>query len=469
MLYRISAIALLVTAIVAGVSFNPTPTNAQTDDAPTSFVVRIENISDTGRTSASGVFNTPVDASEAGPVLPGGAYEFSFVGAEGERVSFATMFVQSNDLFFAANPHGIDLFDEEGNATTGDITSLISLWDAGTEVNEAPGEGANQPPRQADANTGESENGVVHVIEDGMEYPAVSELISATLDYDGELFTLRIDNISGDSALASPLAPGFYAVHSAGHALFDRGQADRGEGLEALAEDGNPAGLAEKFSTTLASPFAPGVAVVHTDANVLFTTGEADRGAGLEGLAEDGNPAGLAELDYMGVVSSSIFNTPEMMSEPGPLLPGSYYEFTVDGVAGDYLSLATMLVQSNDLFIAGNGAGMALFDADGNPVYGEIAVSLWDAGTEVNEAPGEGANQPPRQVDANTGETEDGVVQIVNDGFSYPATFNLVRITIYPADMDMMGDHMDDDMMGDDSMSDDDMMDDDDMGDSSEE
>lgn len=458
MFYRIGAIALLITAIVAGIAISPT--NAQMDDEPTTFTIRIENISDTGRTADYGVFNMPDMGADPAPAFPGESYEFSFAQLDGGRVSFATMLVQSNDLFFAPSPHGIDLFDEDGNPVTGDITDQIYLWDAGTEVNEEPGVGANQAPRQGDMSAGEDENGVVQLVDDGFSYPDVSELIRVTVEYGMEIFTVRIENVSGDSALVSPIAPGFYVVYADGHPLFDDGQADRGEGLEALAEDGNPAGLYDRFDTVLETPFAPGVAVVHTDADPLFTASEADRGVGLEALAEDGDPSGLAELDYMGVSSVTIFNTPDMAADPGPLFPGSYYEFTIEAIPGDYLSFATMLVQSNDLFVGTDAAGVALFDEDGHPLHGIFNLGIWDAGTEVNEEPGVGPNQAPRQGDMSAGEDENGVVHLVADDFNYPSTYNLVRVTVYVDGLDMMGDDEMSDDMGDDSMSDDEMSDD---------
>jgi hypothetical protein len=432
MFYRIAAVLLVATVVLSGTAF------AQMDEEPTSFTVTIENISDTGRVLESGVFNTPTDASEPGPALPGSAYEFNVHAEEGDYLTFATMLVQTNDLFLAPDEFGI-AFYEMGSSepVSGDVTDQILLWDAGTEVNEVPGEGANQAPRQEDPNTGEDENGVVQLVDDGFEYPAVSDLIEVTIT-PGDMgdFTVTVNNISGDSALPSPLAPGVWAVHQDPGVLFSSGQPDRGEGLEGLAEDGAAGPLGDALATILPTPFAPGVAVVHTDPGVLFTAGEADRGAGLEALAEDGDPSGLAELDYMGVNSVTVFNTPAGADEPGPLMPGGSYEFTVDAIPGDYLTFATMLVQSNDLFVAPDETGIAFFDMDGAPVEGEIFVALWDAGTEVNEAPGEGANQAPRQEGPDTGEDEGGVVQIVTDEFTYPTTYNLVRITITT---DMMG------------------------------
>ena len=64
------------------------------------------------------------------------AWALTEVTAEaGDYLSFATMFVQSNDLFYAPSDRGIALFPN-GLALEGDITDLVELWDAGTEFNE---------------------------------------------------------------------------------------------------------------------------------------------------------------------------------------------------------------------------------------------------------------------------------------------------------------------------------------------
>ena len=198
------------------------------------------------------VFNTPVDSAGPGPALPGAAYEFSFMAAPGQNVSFATMFVQSNDLFYGPADTGLPLFDEEGNALEGDITEDLFLWDAGTELNEVPGEGPNQAPRQAGPDTGDPDTlTTVRLVNDGLEYPANSEVISATLqageEMDGKtMFTITIENVS-DGTLGgggTPLAPGVWIVHDAAERPLFEADADFPDnGLEALAEDGNPSGL----------------------------------------------------------------------------------------------------------------------------------------------------------------------------------------------------------------------------------
>ena len=53
-------------------------------------------------------------------------------------------------------------------------------------------------------------------------------------------FRVRIQNISADSDQPILFAPGVWVLHSEAGPLFTIGEADRGQGLEALAEDGDP-------------------------------------------------------------------------------------------------------------------------------------------------------------------------------------------------------------------------------------
>ena len=139
-------------------------------------------IAGNNQTSRTGVFNIPTGAEVPAELPPDGdaAYEFSFRAAIGDYLSLITMLVESNDLFFAPQDSGIDLFPA-GEPIAGDITDRIFLWDAGTEVNEMPGSGANQARRQESANSGEDENGIVQRVADDAEYPPVARLIRVTI------------------------------------------------------------------------------------------------------------------------------------------------------------------------------------------------------------------------------------------------------------------------------------------------
>ena len=183
---------------------------------------------------------------------------------------------------------------------------------------------------------------------------------------------------------------------------------------------------------------SPGVWLIHGKGEPLFTSGKPDRGKGLESLAEDGDTSALAQSlrEQAGVISSGVFNTPVGASAPGDIGPGQAFEFTVSAAPGTWLSFATMLAQSNDLFYAPGSHGIALF-AKGRPISRNITskILLWDAGTEVNEEPGIGPNQAPLQPAPHTGPREHGVVQPiskVHDGFHYPGVSEVIRVTITP-------------------------------------
>jgi hypothetical protein len=185
--------------------------------------------------------------------------------------------------------------------------------------------------------------------------------------------------------------------------------------------------------------FSPGVAVVHTDKSPIFTPGKKDRGQGLEAQSEDGDPGMLAKSleGVKGVKSVAVFNTPVGAKTPSPITPGTAYEFTIAGMPGDRLSITTMMGQSNDWFYAPAESGILLFK-NGKPISGDITsrMILWDAGTEVNQEPGIGPDQGPRQKGPNTGEAENGVVRNAKDvkyGSAYTKVSSVMRVTIKPA------------------------------------
>src|SRR5689334_24400180 len=132
-----------------------------------------------------GVFNTPVGAMAAGPIRPGDSYEFTVMAVPGMRLFMAQMFGQSNDWFYAPGANGIVLFDNKGNAVSGDITDQLYLWDAGTEKDEEIGIGPNQGPRQKGPNTGADEHGVVHRVKDGRWAGKNSQFFRITITPEG--------------------------------------------------------------------------------------------------------------------------------------------------------------------------------------------------------------------------------------------------------------------------------------------
>lgn len=171
---------------------------------------------------------------------------------------------------------------------------------------------------------------------------------------------------------------------------------------------------------TSGAPIAPGMYAIVADGVELFADGKPVGASGLEHLAEDGDFEPLLE-HVKGLTG---------VRQAGMFIPGQPFEVTAR--PGERLVFGTMFVQSNDLFFAPDPAGLVLFDGSQRPVVGDrtAELQLWDAGSEVNEQPGAGPNQAPRQSAPNTGPAENGVVRVVNDGFAYPAVGEVIKITM---------------------------------------
>jgi len=349
--------------------------------------------------------NQPPNAPEP-PIFPGGAFEFTVSAAPGESLSLATMFVQSNDLFFAPDVTGISLY-ENGQPVDGDVTDQLLLWDAGTEVDQEPGVGPDQAPRQDGRDTGQDENSAVSPVAfadvGGYDLPDVSEVIQVTVEpVDPEQLQVRVENVASTDT--------YPADASTGGGVW----------------------------------VTPGAVGVHEDENPIFTEGET-ASAGLELLAEAGPPGDLVgELRGSDNVETATAYTPEdtvadpndpLGEVPGapPIAPGGAFEFEIEARPGQRLSFASMFVPSNDVFFAPDGDGIPLFE-DGSPA-GDVsdAVALWDAGTEPNGQPGFGPDQAPAQDAPDQGAEEGAVVRRLDDvadGYTYPDASDAVRVTV---------------------------------------
>jgi hypothetical protein len=229
--------------------------------------------------------------------------------------------------------------------------------------------------------------------------PPLTSMIKVMLTPSGErTFTLTIQNCSSASTLVTSqgampihLSPMAWALHVMPAAIFSA-DAPASTGLERIAEDGNPevAGAELAAVTGFHTPIAPGVFVVHRDPAPLFAAGERDRGQGLEALAEDGNPSMLA------AIATGAFDTPVGATEPGPAMPGMAYEVSFTAQPGDRLSFATMFGMSNDWFFATAPDGVPLTD-------GDVQVGLYNAGTEIDQELAIGTFTAPQQPAPNTG------------------------------------------------------------------
>jgi hypothetical protein len=224
------------------------------------------------------------------------------------------------------------------------------------------------------------------------------------------------------------------------------GDPDTGDDMEGDAGmDAGETGGATEFQVTLENisgdsslptPFAPGTWAVHTSDNPFFEPGSEDPPEGLEQLAEDGGGGTLASTieGGSGITSVGAF-APD---PPGPITPGNSFSFSVEAEPSDgNLSLASMFVQSNDLFVAPESGGIPLFDDQGNPLESRDVsdqFAMWDAGTERNQAPGFGRDQAPRQDEKGDG-AEEGVISEFNGATrALPVARGVVDVSVSQSD-----------------------------------
>jgi hypothetical protein len=176
-------------------------------------------------------------------------------------------------------------------------------------------------------------------------------------------------------------------------------------------------------STVLPGALAPLAWAVYPAGGSLFTTGSLATG-GLEALAEDGDPEGLIEGLTTALSKGHLTD---------PLAPGETASFSFNASPGSVLSFASMVVETNDVFVGPEKNHVDLFDGRNEPLSGSLAVALFDAGTEVNQAPGKGDAQAPRQSAPNTGTEEVNPISLLSerqDGFNYPTAAQYLEVTL---------------------------------------
>ncbi|HVJ21465.1 MAG TPA: spondin domain-containing protein, partial [Polyangiaceae bacterium] len=279
----------------------------------------------------------------------GDVVTFAFTAVEGQRVSIAVPYYDTTDGFFLTGAEGVALFDDDGNPRSDvDLAAELALYDAGVEAEAAPGTALWKVQDSL-----KREGGVALARLNWCSLPLAPGMLSVDVERDGEELTVTLKNVTDKSlALRTPLSSVFYALHSSDWQLFVPDAQSR-PGLKALATAGDAATL------------------------VAERTGE------------DG-------LDELGSVA-------------GPLLPGDSVSFTVAATAAaPLLTFATMVMETNDAFIAPPNTGIALLDDDGQPrsddeLEAEIRrnLTVWDAGAERDEAVGGGEYQPARGEGGN--------------------------------------------------------------------
>jgi hypothetical protein len=426
------------------------------DPSTTTFTVKIENVAP-WIALKSAQQTTKVDGT-SGPAGPGAAFEIRLTAGKRQKLSFAAMFGQSNDWFFAPGPDGIALYNADGTPRSGDVTSEVSLWNAGTEIDQEPAVGDATGPKQPSPDFGAPDPdptvraiGSVATLSDGGTFsvPAIADMMKVTLTpAGGGVFTLRIENVSTATTLVTSagtsgigISPPVWALHTGSAPLFEPGTADRSLGLELVAESGRGADLTGSLRalTGVATPISPGVFAVHQGSEPFYALGLPDLGLGLEHLAEDGNPAPLrdamlANAAGMQLATAGGFDTPIGADAAGPARPGQAFEFEVTASPGDHLSLATMFGFSNDWVFATRPDGIALFDGD-LPRTGDVtdAIAIFDVGTEVDQELAIGIDTAPQQAAPDTGSRDpvDQVREVPSSVHPVPASGHL-RVTLTP-------------------------------------
>jgi hypothetical protein len=184
--------------------------------------------------------------------------------------------------------------------------------------------------------------------------------------------------------------------------------------------------------------FGPGAYAVHAAGVDWFDAGNAAT-PDLEHLAEDGNPTdAIAALKARSGFTAGAFGADRIGVSYGDaaIEPGGSADFRVHAAPGDRLDFGMMWSQSNDVFVATDPGGLPLFDGTA-PRLGPVTtgISLWDAGTEVNQEPGLGDAQGPRQPSPGYGTKEDGVITRLDgdkdaSGYSYPSLATTLDVTL---------------------------------------
>lgn len=397
--------------------------------------ITIENVLDSKPLVQSGTFQ---GTGTPPVVLPGESVTFSFWAAKNQRLTFATMYGWSNDLFFAPENPGIRLYNDDGTPITGDVSSQVKLWDNGTRTNQAPGNSVTHPGTAEDTQKNIKE--VDGTDDYGNAYLSASELMKVSLEYNGNsMFTITIMNNSGGTNNETPFSPGVWAIsYVAGgdlllpEPIYSSG-AMSANGLTNIAEMGDNSVMSSYLAgiTGIFTPLSPVLVVVYEgSANPFYMTGENDRGEGLKELAQKGNADILAEA----LESKAGVKAVYVLKEPNTtvLLPkinggaGGKVSQMLSVSQGDHIAVATMYGFSNDWFFATTGQ-----DIDATQ-KGDVSssIGLFDNGTAVNQFPGAGITQFNL---AGTPLEESKSIQMVpnpNTFVELPAISDIIKVTL---------------------------------------
>ena len=146
------------------------------DGSPDALLEHVE--ADPDRFAAVVPFTAAYGVGESGDLLGPGHFSLIEMTAPADaRFAFVMMFAQSNDTIVATVPDGIAIGEP---SEMRDVSDMVALFDAGTEVDQELGVGSDQAPRQPAPDTGpDEESTVTRIIDmnDGIAYPAIEEFL----------------------------------------------------------------------------------------------------------------------------------------------------------------------------------------------------------------------------------------------------------------------------------------------------
>ena len=398
--------AALSAVVLAGLVF--TSCSKDDDMKPSTGSMRtltVENIVTPKLFVESGSFK---NMGESPIIQPGQSVSFKFKAGKGQALMFTTIYGKSKDWFFASQQPGIKLFNAQGKAMTGDVSSQVKLWDNGTKNDK----------------TGASESNPI------MEVKGVdaSKLLNVMLSYEEPTseFTLTIKNTSAGTGNETPFSPGIWAVSTfdgnkllAEKPFFTPGEKSNPE-MTDIAQMGKIDKLKMKVeaNTGIITGISPVLVVVYQgEKNPIYELGKNDPGMGLKDLAQKGNASKLQEsLKKMkGVKGIYIAGT-------APVGPGQKVMTQYKAGDGDKLAFVTMFGFSNDWFYANEQALSAKLSGD---ITNKTA--LFDSGTGVDQYPGAGNRQA---LFGGTPQAENKPISKVGTTFPVPPVNKVLKITI---------------------------------------
>lgn len=341
-------------------------------------------------------------------ILPGQSTSITFSAGKAQALMFATMYGASKDWFFASKQPGIKLFNDNGTAITGDVSSSVLLWDNGTKDNM----------------TGQMENKPI------TQVPNVnaSQLMKLNLSYNDMTseFTLTITNTSGGTSNETPFSPGVWAVSNysgtqlLNSAPFFTPNSLSNPEITDIAQMGNIDKMKVKLmaNTGIMTGLSPALVIVYRgDKNPVYELGKTDNGMGLKEIAQFGNVSKLQNSlkAFPGIKGIYVAGS-------APVAPGNKIMTNFVADPGDKIAYVTMFGFSNDWFYANEGN----IDA---AIKGDLTskTALFDSGTGVDQYPGAGNRQA---LFGGIPQSENMVISKVGTQYPVPAVQNVIKVTV---------------------------------------